>query len=213
MFDVRTLDRRVGARVMTEWVYTALTTVFALFGLMLCAWCSQISSDWDVAAWSFWQDACFFVLGLALMWGGAKFIEKFNELAITVIIGCAVVTASFGLVIGAFTALYDLGDMMPVFILAIIFAVVMGIINMFMPQDARLFTGAFGVMILVSMGGLVESLTWFTWICWVVLGLLLTLVSIAMMERPYTVRSAIGSLGAVFVVMVNTVRYARSIPG
>lgn len=215
MFDLNALDRRVGASVMPQWAYALCMAFFAALGVVFTAWCYQVTNDWDVSATKWWVLAVWAAVAVvAFCVGMTRMVSSASVWMYG--IGFVLVAGSFGLVLGAVMSMFDLGDMMRVFALAVMLAVVMGVVGMF--DVTSMVSWAVGLVALVVMGvwsdtvlawggSLMDfigvsasgSMTWFDWVCWVLLGLSVVYASVCGMKERCAFRNAVVAGGAVIV--------------
>lgn len=210
-------DRRNdrAANAMTRRLYLLMVCFWTAAGIVFSGMTSTISQDWPIQSWGTWG-LLGFMLGILAVALAGVFIAHSSENPIVSLIGYALVSGPFGLLLGPVLALYETSSILKVLAITATVVIVLGLVGVFIPDDLSpwglwltgglllVIAAQFIVPLLGGFGLPVEgAMTLVDWIALVIFGGLVIFDLNRAIRLPFTHDNAIDSAVAIYLDFIN----------
>lgn len=211
----RANDSRPEDATMSRRLYLLLVCFWTAAGIAFSAYVSTFSANWDLSGWNIWGLLGFFLLCFLGALGGTVISTMSDNPKIS-LLGYAIVTGLFGLMLGPILSLYETSSILKVLVITGAVVVVLGAIGALIPDNLApwglwLFGGlllVIGAQIIVPILGsfglpVQGAMTWVDWIALVIFGGLVIFDLNRAVRLPYTHDNAIDSAVAIYLDFIN----------
>lgn len=195
--------------------YMFLVCFWTAAGLAFSAYTSTYSQHWNYSNWKWWElvGVNLAVLVVAII---GCLLSAASDSAVTSVIGYALVSGPFGLLLGPVVAMHDQSTVIKVFTLTALIVVVLGTIGALIPNDlSRWGRPLFGALLLFIVGLIAVplfgvlgvpvhgALTVLQWFGLVVFGGLVIFDLNRAARLPRTHNNAVDSALAIYLDVIN----------